>query len=178
MQEQKARLQKLIDEKKNPEQAAALLEVNEIPVMEEIFESSMTEFAELADLHQIVDTPLEFLVETKPDAVESLLNDYFGYSTKKLASNCPITQLDKLPFPFTQKTKVGKMRELTNFLEAHPGFKTNNVQLLQQRLFNHFVLKIHAADDVPKHYLSIKSLIRRRITGEASEENQAALDSE
>jgi hypothetical protein len=36
------------------------------------------------------------------------------------------------------------MKELWDFLDTHPWFKTLNIKLLEQRLFNYFVIRSNA----------------------------------
>ena len=94
------------------------------------------------------DTEWESIIETHPEEFDKLIKEQKSYSKSVLRDKLTKKELDQIPFPYKTTATRSRATEIVNWLEDHQSLKTMDIQLLRQRIFNHFVTKIH---DIP-HY--------------------------
>lgn len=89
------------------------------------------------------DTEWESIIETHPEEFDKLIKEQKSYSKSVLRDKLTKKELDQIPFPYKTTATRSRATEIVNWLEDHQSLKTMDIQLLRQRIFNHFVTKIH-----------------------------------
>jgi hypothetical protein len=135
---------------------------NKFPILEVLKRTDLPKYTELIGLMQIADNPMEYLLEKFPQLVRDFLNEHENYSVHKFQENIKVDDIELMPFPFRSALKREQMKELQKFLEENPELKTTNVNLLRQRLCNHFLLKIQDHNEATQDNL-LEAELKGRI---------------
>ena len=120
----------------------------ELPNLDNISLDELDSLYNKASEINIDDSKWESIIETYPEEIDKLINDHESYSKSVLRDKLTKKELDQIPFPYKTTATRSRATEIVNWLDDHKSFKTMDIKLLRQRIFNHFVIKIH---DIP-HY--------------------------
>ena len=95
------------------------------------------------------DSSFEKYLETHPKEFNILAVEYKTFNKEKLKRELTLRILDSLDFPF-QTTKVSTRKaEIIEWLEENPAYKTNDVELLAQRIRHAFLIKFPSRPPSP-----------------------------
>ena len=75
--------------------------------------------------------------------MDTFLEDISEYSVTKLRDDLTLAVIESLPFPYKTKLLKSKRKEIIDWLNRHKSMRTNNIDLLRQRITNHFKLEVH-----------------------------------
>ena len=114
-----------------------------IPSIEELSKANFEDFCSLTSQVQVNDTELEAFLETNMDAMDKFVDDISDYSASKLRDDLTAAVIESIPFPYKTTALKSKRKEIIEWLARHKSMRTNNIDLLRQRIMNHFKMQVH-----------------------------------
>ena len=114
-----------------------------IPSIEELSKANFEDFCSLTSQVQVNDTELEAFLETNMDAMDKFVDDISDYSASKLRDDLTAAVIESIPFPYKTTPLKSKRKEIIEWLARHKSMRTNNIDLLRQRIMNHFKMQVH-----------------------------------
>lgn len=120
-----------------------MLNEKTIPSINDVSKDNYDDFCNLTSEFQVDDTEFESFLETHRDEMDTFLEDVSEYSVTKLRDDLTLAVIESLPFPYKTKLLKSKRKEIIDWLNRHKSMRTNNIDLLRQRITNHFKLEVH-----------------------------------
>lgn len=120
-----------------------MLQEKIIPSINDVSKDNYDDFCNLTSELQVDDTEFESFLETHRDEMDTFLEDVSEYSVTKLREDLTLAVIESLPFPYKTKLLKSKRKEIIDWLNRHKSMRTNNIDLLRQRITNYFKLEVH-----------------------------------
>ena len=120
-----------------------MLNEKTIPSINDVSKDNYDDFCNLTSELQVDDTEFESFLETHRDEMDTFLEDVSEYSVTKLRDDLTLAVIESLPFPYKTKLLKSKRKEIIDWLNRHKSMRTNNIDLLRQRITNRFKLEVH-----------------------------------
>ena len=120
-----------------------MLNEKTIPSINDVSKDNYDDFCNLTSELQVDDTEFESFLETHRDEMDTFLEDVSEYSVTKLREDLTLAVIESLPFPYKTKLLKSKRKEIIDWLNRHKSMRTNNIDLLRQRITNYFKLEVH-----------------------------------
>lgn len=139
-----------------------IMQPNYLPTFEQLTSQNFDFFQTTIGSAQVNDSEFESFLETHPDECDKVFEEFQNFSVTKLRDQLTVTVLDSLPFPYQTMFATARKKELINWLNRHRSMKTNNIDLLRQRLTNYFKMKIHQRSFI--HQERARSIIGRHLS--------------
>ena len=89
------------------------------------------------------------------------MKDINEFNVKQLRCRLTKDVLNGIDFPYTKQDTRSRQTEIIEWLKMNPVYKTMDVQLLRQRIFNYFIL--HVQDMVFTEQETLDSFIPNNL---------------
>ena len=137
------------------------MQLNRLPTFDELTAENFEMFASSVNSVQIDDSEFESFLETHPDECDKVIEEFQNFSVGKLRDQLTQPVLESLPFPYQTTNVKWRQKELIDWLKRHRSMQTNNIDLLRQRLTNHFKVKVHERSFINQE--RVRSIIDRHL---------------
>ena len=99
-------------------------------------------------LRNLVDSSAtEKHLETNLKHFNTVVKEVEAFNKQQLRDSLTKQVLDSLHFPYKTKNAVERRKEIFEWLDNNPAYKTNNINLLKQRIINTFIVELPKPDD-------------------------------
>ena len=93
--------------------------------------------------HMYVDSSFEAFVETHIDDFNDFCDDVLNFSLKAFDKQLTREVINNIPYPFSNRTVKGRIKELHILITQFPYLRTLNFSLFKQRIISLKTLKLH-----------------------------------
>lgn len=109
-----------------------------------VFDSRNEQIQKLENIYQYMclDSSFEGFVETHIDDFNDFCDEILHFSVREFNKKLTREVLNNIPYPFSNRTVKGRIKELNILIKEFPYLRTLNLSLFRQRLISLKTLKL------------------------------------